>query len=543
MSSNQPVFWAEQIASNVLQRKKYRFVGKKIPRIKKGSVKSSSSLSGALHIGRLSDIIRGEAVFHALKEKKFPAEFIYVTEDMDPLRKIPKGVPSSFEKFIGFPVSDVPDPFKCHKSYGEHFKEEFLKVFNDFLFFEPKVFSMREEYRKGAFNDSIIKIVKEKEKVKEIIEKVQGSTLPPDWSPWKPICDNCGNLQTTVVTGVEGDKITYVCKDYSFENAVAKGCGYEGTSNLRKPNGKLVWKSEWAVQWKRWNVVSEGAGKEYESKNSAFWVNAEICERVLGFPMPEPIFYEHLVVDGVKMSASLGNVIYPADWLQVSRPETLKFLYLKKIMKSRSFSWRDIPSLELELDRAAESISSTAPLDKELAQAKKILEFSKVKNREIVPLPVDYKFAAELSQLFDDEKKIFSVLKEMKHLTGKEPKDVLDSLRERLSLAGKWVEKYAPDEFKINFLEFVSREIKGQLSPAVVKLFPEISKGISKAKSAEEVQKNVFAVAKENNLPAKEFFQTLYLVLIGKPQGPKLGNLVFALGKSKVLSRLKEISF
>jgi lysyl-tRNA synthetase class 1 len=339
------IFWADEIAQKIINRKKFHFTEEKIPKIKKWSVKSSSSLSGVLHIGRLSDIIRGEAEARALEEKGQKVDFIYVTEDMDPLRKIPKGVPENFEEFIGFPVSDVPDPKGCHKSYAEHFTAEFLDVFKDFLLIEPEVYSMRKEYKKGNFTESAIKLVKNSEKVKEIIERVQGSKTKDNWSVWKPICEKCGNLQTTAITKVEKTKIQYKCIDYAFEKFTAKGCGHEGVSDLKKANGKLVWKSEWAAQWKRWNVCSEGAGKEYESKNSAFWVNAEIAEKVLGFPFPEPIFYEHLIIGGVKMSASIGNVIYPSDWLKVSRPETLKYLYMKRLMKTRSFEWKDRKSV------------------------------------------------------------------------------------------------------------------------------------------------------------------------------------------------------
>ena len=101
MAEEESLFWADQIARKIIERKKFFFTEEKTPKLKNWAVKSSSSLSGVLHIGRLSDLIRSEAVFRALKEQGFPSEFIYVTEDMDPLRKIPKGVPSNFEKYIG----------------------------------------------------------------------------------------------------------------------------------------------------------------------------------------------------------------------------------------------------------------------------------------------------------------------------------------------------------------------------------------------------------------------------------------------------------
>ncbi len=527
-------FWAQKIAGNVRSRKRFRFLKKKIPEQKSWSVKSSSSLSGVLHIGRLSDILRGEAVYRALKEKGFPAEFIYVTEDMDPLRKIPKGVPKKFSQFIGFPVSDVPDPEGCHKSYAEHFLDGFFSSAEKFLEFFPKKFSMREEYRKGSFNSLIKEIIENTGKVKKIIEETTGARMGENWSPWKPICDSCGNMQTTVVEEVDGKTIHYSCRDYSFEKFTAKGCGHEGKSSLSNPDGKLVWKSEWAAQWKKWGVCSEGAGKEYEAKNSAFWVNAGICEKILSFPSPEPIFYEHLMVDGVKMSASLGNVVYPQQWLSVSRPETLKMLFMKRINRARSFSWNDVPGMELELDRAlAEAV------EKKSSHSGKLTDFSRTK-RPLLPVPVDYSTAAMVVQLSGSDENAMQRMLDAGFLTGKESGEQLELLRERVSLARNWVKGFAPEEARFSLKEREAHEAKDwpmELKDAL----RESAKVIESAESPEELQKSFMGIAKKKSLPPKKFYEALYTALTGKSFGPKAGPLIFALGKEKAAEILKKI--
>ncbi len=521
-------FWAEEIAKKVRDRKKFFFSDEKVPLVGKWNVKSSSSLSGVLHIGRLSDLIRGEAVSRALSAVNLNQDFIYVTEDMDPLRKVPKGVPAKFEEYIGVPVSDVPDPFGCHNSYAEHFVSSFFDVMEDFLFLKPKVFSMRGEYKKGSFNKAIETILKNASQVREIIESKQDSGLPKEWSPWKPICENCGKLQTTVITKVDGTNVEYKCQDYAFEKHVAKGCGFEGESDLRKANGKLVWKSEWAAQWQHWNVCSEGAGKEYESRNSAFWVNAEICEKVLHFPMPVPIFYEHLMVDGKKMSASLGNVVYPSDWEEVARPETLKYLYMKRIMKSRSFSWSDIPNLELELDRAV------------LEEKNKLVDYSAIKGRKLVYLPVDYSTVASLSQLFPDSEKLVSALVEAGLFPKKVAGEELAALRERIEKARVWVEKYAPPEKKLAFLERLSESVLAQMDSDARAVLPELSIGLSKMSDADRMQQAVFEASKSKGVSPRKVFKAIYLALTGHDSGPRAGLLILALGKERALRRLKE---
>ena len=524
------IFWAETLAKQIAERDSFHFKKRPIPKVDSWTVKSSSSLSGVLHIGRLSDLIRGEAVSRALEKQGFKQKFIYVTEDMDPLRKVPAGVPKSFEQHIGMPVSDVPDPFGCHKSYSEHFISAFFDVLDDFLFVKPKIMSMREEYAKGSFSDSAKVLLKNAEKVRGIIESKQDSELPMQWSPWKPICEKCGKLQTTAITNVNGLKVDYRCQDYSFEKFTAKGCGFEGQSNLSKGIGKLVWKSEWAAQWKHWNVCSEGAGKEYEAKNSAFWANAEICEKVLDFPMPIPIFYEHIMIDGKKMSASVGNVVYPKDWKEVSRAETLKYLYMKRIMKARSFSWRDIPDLELELDRAIDS------------KGNKLVEYSRIMGRDLVRVPVDYSTAASLTPIFQDDDGLFGKLVEMgavpKKISAKEKKALL----ERISFARTWVEKHAPDDFKLSFLEILSADELSRMDEDAKKLLPAIAISLPKENSADEIQQTIFNTAKENSVSPKQVFKAIYLALTGKESGPRAGLLILALGKEKCVKRLKEVS-
>ncbi len=528
------VFWADEIAEKIIKRKKFHFTEQKIPEIKKWTVKSSSSLSGVLHIGRLSDIIRGEAEARALEEKGFPIEFIYVTEDMDPLRKIPKGVPEKFKEYIGFPVSDIPDPNGCHQSYAEHFTAEFLSVFKDFLYLEPKIYSMRKEYQKKNFNEEIKELVKNTEEIKKIIEKIQGSEVGKNWSVWKPICEKCGNLQTTTITKIEGTKIHYKCQDYKFEKFTAKGCGYEGISDLNKANGKLIWKSEWAAQWKRWKVCSEGAGKEYESRNSAFWVNAEITEKILGFPHPEPIFYEHIIIGGEKMSASVGNVVYPADWLKVAKPETLKYLYMKRLMKTRSFEWTDIPLLELELDRILQTKKNKKGDEIEQLKKSKYKNFIKVKNRKIIPLQADYTLCAFLNEFYS-ENQIIEKLKEMNKIES-DSQEEIQALKERIRLSKNWLKKYAPEENKIIFSETITRKPEKKIK----EVFKETIKILEKENNPEKIQQEIYNTGKEKGLQPKELFKEFYLFLIGKEKGPRLGQLITAIGKEKVREKIEK---
>src|SRR3989344_6553295 len=148
-------FWADQIARDIITRKTFHYLDKPAPEIKEYVVKTSASISGVLHIGRLSDTIRGSSVFRALQDQGVKARLIWVAEDIDPLRKVPEGVPKNYSEYIGMPVTDIPDPKGCHDSYAKHHVDEYFKVLDEFVQVKMEKFSMREEYKQGNFNDHI----------------------------------------------------------------------------------------------------------------------------------------------------------------------------------------------------------------------------------------------------------------------------------------------------------------------------------------------------------------------------------------------------
>jgi lysyl-tRNA synthetase class 1 len=56
---------------------------------------------------------------------------------------------------------------------------------------------------------------------------------------------------------------------------------------------------------------------------------------------------------------------------------------------------------------------------------------------------------------------------------------------------------------------------------------------------ADKIQNAIFDAAKNNGVPPSNFFKTLYRILIGSPQGPRLGPYVLAMGKQNVVAALK----
>ena len=92
--------------------------------------------SGLPHIGTFGEVARTTMMINALNHiQKTNHELITFSDDMDGLRKVPDNIPNDkvLKDNLGKPLTDIPDPFKKFKSFGEHNNEmlkEFLNKFN-----------------------------------------------------------------------------------------------------------------------------------------------------------------------------------------------------------------------------------------------------------------------------------------------------------------------------------------------------------------------------------------------------------------------------
>jgi lysyl-tRNA synthetase class 1 len=532
-------FWADQKAREILEKESFHYLDRPVPERESYIVKTSASLSGVLHIGRLSDTIRADSIVTSLKDAGAKASLIWVAEDADPFRKVPEGVPKEYEKYLGMPVTDVEDPSGCHDSYAEHHTAEYMEVIGDFISNDAKYFSTREEYRKGSFRPFIQKILERREEVREILGRYRDSELSPTWSPWKPICAECGKVITPRLLEADGTWVKYECRDYEFEKTIARGCGHLGEADATRDDGKLLWKSEWASEWALWEVSCEGGGKEYEVPTSAWWVNGEIVEHILDYPMPTPFFYEMLLIDGKKMSASLGNVVFPSEWLRVAPPELLRFLYNKKLMKTRSFSWDELPRLYSDYDNhAAVFYGETAvPNEKERSHMTRLYEISQLEPPpEPRPRDIDFSFASLIAQIYDPKTRMAEAIQALRRseVIGE---DLVEGdirlIEERLNHGINWIKMFVPER-ALSLKREPDPGVLASLTREEKKTLLYLARSIRENPDPDSIQTSIFSLSKSNGVKPGRMFQILYRLIIGLKSGPRLGPLVAALGSEEI---------
>lgn len=200
--------WYDMKAKRVLGREKK--LGRNLDRIR---TEMGLGASGFPHIGSLGDASRSYAITLALREMGFNSEMIAYCDDKDGLRKVPAGLPKDLEKYLGFPVSSIPDPFGCHESFGKHMSSLLLESL-DKCGIKYRYFSANEVYQKGLILPEIRTILNNAEKVGEIVKEEVGQERYIERLPFFPVCANCGRIYTTNAYKFEPktDKVLYNCE-------------------------------------------------------------------------------------------------------------------------------------------------------------------------------------------------------------------------------------------------------------------------------------------------------------------------------------------
>ncbi|MEM5801869.1 MAG: lysine--tRNA ligase, partial [Candidatus Aenigmatarchaeota archaeon] len=345
-------FWLDSKAEEIIKRENNLKRGIKVFRCESGL-----GASGFPHIGSFGDVIRNYAVSLALKDHGVKSEYIAYSDDRDGLRKVPLSLPDWLEKYIGQPVTDVPDPFGCHENYGNHMSS-LLRDAMDKVGIEYKFHSATEDYKKGIFDKQIEIILRNSEKAAKIIKETLGQEKFEIALPYFPVCENCGKIYTTRAYEVDfnSHKILYIC-DQQFtgknlnngKTIIVEGCGHKGEAKFVNGDGKMSWKVEFAMRWAALQIVFEAYGKDIRD---SVIVNDKICREILNFEPPLHIMYEmFLDKSGKKISKSYGNVFTPQVWFNYGSKESLILLLLKRFESARELDVTDIPKYMDEMNK------------------------------------------------------------------------------------------------------------------------------------------------------------------------------------------------
>jgi lysyl-tRNA synthetase class 1 len=518
--------WYDKVAVDIVKRE--HKLGRSLDNIR---VESGVAASGIPHIGSLSEIIRNYAVALALKEQGCKSEFIVFSDNKDGLRSVPKGLPASLNKFVGFPVTEVPDPFKCHSSYGDHMVSLLLEAM-DKSGVEYKLIKGVEAYADGLLNDEIRIIIKNAERIGEIIKEETGQEKYLEALPYFAICESCGRIYTTKAYKFIPDenKVLYICEGMEIKRKWLKGCGHKGEADYTKGEGKLSWKAgEFAARWRALDIRFEAYGKDIADSVK---VNDRICREILGYEPPMHVQYEmFLDKGGKKISKSVGNVFTPQVWFRYGSPQSMVLLTLKRFTGTRTMSVADIPRYMDELEELEDIFFGRKKIKDPMEKAKLTGLFRYcwfLNPPQNLSVHVPYNLLVWLAKVAPkglEAQFITQRLQDYQYLKG----NVSPDLNQKMQFALNWVKDF--EEATETAVDLSTTE------KAAVKQLVQI---LQAEEDPEKIQSAIFETARKNGIKPSKLFITLYVILLGTESGPRLGPYLIDMGKENAVKALQK---
>ena len=459
--------------------------------------------SGLPHIGTFGEVVRTSMVrraFECLTGRT--TRLVCFSDDMDGLRKVPDNVPNPdlIAGYLQRPLTQVPDPFGTHSSFGAHNNAR-LQAFLDSFGFEYEFISATDMYSSGQFDQALLDILENYDAVTNIILPTLGPDRRETYSPFMPLCPRTGQvLQAKVVSqDAKAGKITYIDPQTDDRISVPVTGGH----------CKLQWKADWAMRWYALGVDYEMSGKDLIDSVT---LSSKIVRALKGTP-PAGFSYElFLDQNGEKISKSKGNGLSIEDWLRYGNPESLALFMYGQPKRAKRLYFDLIPKTVDELYSHKEKLSDAEPASR---LENPVWHIRLNQDRAPASMPVSFSLLLNLAAVCSAE--------------------TSDSLWE-------YIRAYAPDTspqthpeldrlaaYAVQFYQDRVRPTKRyRLATSEEKVYITALRDSLAAMPADalpvDVQSAVYAAGKAHYENLREWFSCLYETMLGQTQGPRMGS-------------------
>jgi lysyl-tRNA synthetase class 1 len=473
--------------------------------------------SGLPHIGTFAEVVRTTMVRRAFAEiSDVPTRLIAFSDDMDGMRKVPDNVPNAamLSEHLEKPLTSVPDPFGTHESFGHHNNAR-LRTFLDRFDFEYEFVSSTECYRSGRFDQALLRVLECFENIRKVILPTLGEERQKTYSPFLPVCPRTGRvLQVPVEPRPADGTVVYRDDDgKSVEVPVTGG------------HCKLQWKADWGMRWYALGVDYEMSGKDLIE---SFQLSSKICN-ILGRRPPMGFTYElFLDEEAKKISKSKGNGLTVDEWLQYAPDESLSYFMFQSPRKAKRLYFDVIPKCVDEYMQHRAKFPTQEP-DKRLENPVWHID---VESTDTESLPVGYGMLLNLVGVAHAENP--DVL--WGFITQYQPDATPESAPTLDRLVRCAIRYY--DDFIRPTLEFRDPDTMERAAlEDLVRTLRELPDGVD----AEGIQTQVYEVGKRHEFPdLRSWFKTMYEVLLGRSQGPRMGSFIALYGIDRTIERIEQ---
>ncbi len=473
--------------------------------------------SGLPHIGTFGEVARTTMVRQAFAVlSDIPTRLFAFSDDMDGLRKVPDNIPNKemVAEHLGKPLTQVPDPFGTHDSFGAHNNAR-LRAFLDEFGFEYEFVSSTDCYRSGQFDDALLAVLRHYDEVINVILPTLGAERRATYSPFLPVCPRTGVVLQVPVIERNEDAGTIVYEDD------------DGTKTEVPVTGgacKLQWKADWAMRWYALGVDYEMAGKDLiESVR----LSSRICQ-ILGGRPPEGFNYELFLDENAeKISKSKGNGLSIEEWLTYASPESLSLFMYQSPRKAKRLYFDVIPR---NVDDYLTHLSKFDGLEGKERFANPVWHIHNGAAPE-EEVPLSFAILLNLASVCntEDASVLWGFIS--RYVPGAAPENhpILDRLvGYALAYYRDFVKPNkhyrAPADMEREALEDLVTELEALPADA----------------SAEDIQTQVYEVGKRHPFEGlRQWFGACYEILLGQPQGPRMGSFIALYGRDETVALIR----
>lgn len=505
--------WPFEEAKRILAR-----IQNKIP--EKGYVlfETGYGPSGLPHIGTFGEVMRTTMVRHAFQTiSDIPTRLFCFSDDMDGLRKVPDNVPNQemLRQHIGKPLTQVPDPFGQYESFGHH-NNAMLRRFLDSFGFEYEFQSSTEWYKGGLFDEYLKMVLKHYDEIMTVMLPSLREERRQSYSPFLPICPKTGLvLQVPIVArDIEAATITY--RDAGgqlLEVPVTGG------------NCKLQWKADWGMRWRAFDVDYEMSGKDLIDSVK---LSSQIC-RIIGGRTPETLTYElFLDEQGQKISKSKGNGLTIDEWLTYAPTESLAYYMFQAPRKAKRLYFDVIPR---NVDDYISLLAKyeTQAVDQQIDSPIWHIHAGRPPRAETGP---SFGMLLNLASVCnaEDADVLWGFVSRYQPTANATTAPYLDKL---ICYALKYYQDYVKPNKRYRNPTSIERYALEDLRRRLQTLPADAT--------AEAIQAVVYEVGKSHAFAElRQWFATLYEVLLGQSEGPRMGSFIELYGLNETITLINE---
>ena len=477
--------------------------------------------SGLPHIGTFGEVVRTTMVRQAFRRlSDVPTRLFCFSDDMDGLRKVPDNVPNKemLAAHLGKPLTSVPDPFhegpfgSEHPSFGAANNAR-LRAFLDSFGFEYEFQSSTDWYKSGRFDPMLLAMLRHYDELQAVMLPTLGEERRATYSIFLPISPKSGRVLQVPVVKTDPDAGTIVYRDEDgslVETPVTGG------------NVKLQWKADWAGHWYALDTDYEMYGKDLIPSAE---LSARIV-RILGKRPPDGFNYElFLDQEGKKISKSKGNGLSVEEWLRYGTPESLAYYMFQSPRRARRLYFDVIPRAIDDYLASVEKMPAEEPAKAADNPAWHIHDGKPVDHHSG---GVSFGMLLNLAGVAHTEDKnvLWQYLR--RYAPGATPENApyLDRL---LSGAVAYYEDFVKSSKKFRLPTPQERVALQDLADTL--------RRIPDDESAEFIQNEVYEAGKRHfsREELRQWFKTLYEVLLGSEQGPRMGAFIKLYGRDNVI--------